>query len=798
MKKTSILHPKANKGIITLKGYPDWEERLPMLVFSALQIMVQRLSSDHNSTIGSTKYTEVSMAIGKFVIGTMSPIDLSPHKKLAVGDLFIGGFYQGGKGYVDIYRDTSYAAWNGSEPYILAVNDRFHELGVMPPLCPKELLGSTSSSPIPPVTEMVQEHGRSVIKTSDDRHTQHLLLSVQEQLPWIRSLDKLQSQGWMINEKVLKGVVAGISNFTHIVKPRPNKGSPIKVRTAFEALKKRDTKATRTKFNTETMLWNMELEVLKAQSKNVETGVIMKKAEALLDMGVFYQYVELDYRGRAYYQEPFMNFQGADLARGMFLFSEGKRITDTKWLAIHTANTFNESFDKGHFPHWCLHDYDTILDESGLDSFPVDRMAMEDKERWCVHNLQMIRDTASSGAIRSCDKPVSFLACCHEWVGYLEDPLGYLSHLPIPIDGSCNGYQHSAAISQDAVTGQLVSLTDQPIQSDLYTVAAQKLKEKMPAFFAARPLMKMHHIRKGITKRAVMTRAYSAGKSRISDAMYRDCHSEGYTTLFNISMLDCIELGSALYDLIGDICPGATETMKYLQTLAEFELGKYKVFDTQGNPVSPTDKRHLHARKQQLKKRAELSDKELDELRSISSTLLSYKNVCVRGNGVNPFITWETPTGFQVIYEAYRTSSLKVLSTIPGCSLQSGIGTSRVPGRITHVLQMPTSYPDIRKFQSGISPNFIHSMDSSHMAGIAHVWEGAFGAVHDSFSTHIADVEDLLSITKEVFVDIYDVEDPHAEIANMILQGDATIDFPLPERGSLNIQEVLTSRYFFS
>ena len=96
----------------------------------------------------------------------------------------------------------------------------------------------------------------------------------------------------------------------------------------------------------------------------------------------------------------------------------------------------------------------------------------------------------------------------------------------------------------------------------------------------------------------------------------------------------------------------------------------------------------------------------------------------------------------------------------------------------------------------GISPNFIHSMDASHMALVIDDWNGEFGAVHDSFSTHACDVEKLLAYTKRTFIEMYDVDNFYDYIRKELT--DNTDDVEQPMLGSLNIEEIEDSDYFFA
>ena len=156
----------------------------------------------------------------------------------------------------------------------------------------------------------------------------------------------------------------------------------------------------------------------------------------LRKMQQFYQYAECDYRGRIYYQQPYFNFQGSDVARGLFLFDKPRRVTakGLKWLARHTATCFNQTYvrsDQFAAP------YRSHLDAEGLDDISVDKMTLEDRERWTWDNMDMILSTF--GLDERAEKSVSFLACCIEWRKWKQNPEYFYSALPIPIDGSNNG-----------------------------------------------------------------------------------------------------------------------------------------------------------------------------------------------------------------------------------------------------------------------------------------------------------------------------------------------------------------------
>lgn len=511
--------------------------------------------------------------------------------------------------------------------------------------------------------------------------------------PFVKALDNLQRTPWKINKVILKTLRNNINKFI-----------------------------------------NVDSDKAKDKSKVIEMKFILAKASALVDK-VFYQAVECDYRGRVYYTESFLNFQGSDIARGLFQFGDMK-LMDPKgyrWLCIHTACSYNQSYTLEELGgiEWLETDYSEHLINEGLETISVDKMTLEDRERWTIESIGWILGLAENKEFRmEAEKPVQFLSCCLEVEGYLNNSQ-YLSSLPIPIDGSNNGWQHLAAMSKDKQAGELVSLVPQDIQKDFYVQVAKRLIERMPEWFKDKQIP-MKDIRKGITKRGSMTRAYSAGQRKISENMYYDCHAEGYTEKYGITKEDCDILSKNLILAINDTCVGPLKTMKFLQKLTDYILNSgYKSLD------------------------------------------------------------WTTPSGFPVLYEVWRQHNMVIRSTIRGFGQ---IGHSiKVPTIIPEVGRIPCR----RSFASGCSPNFVHSMDAAHMALVINSFGGNFGAIHDSFSTHASDIDRLLEHTKWQFAIMYNTDNFFYKIENMLLETREGYNIKQPEIGDLNISDIIKSDYFF-
>tara|TARA_R100000458_G_C8159021_1_gene163834 strand:- start:39 stop:734 length:696 start_codon:yes stop_codon:yes gene_type:complete len=231
--------------------------------------------------------------------------------------------------------------------------------------------------------------------------------------------------------------------------------------------------------------------------------------------------------------------------------------------------------------------------------------------------------------------------------------------------------------------------------------------------------------------------------------------------------------------------------MAYLQRLAQYEIGEYQKYDKDDNPAGP-DYKQLVKDQKALYTKKDKTDEEIEELNRLTVLMKTYKSKLIHGNGRDK-ITWVTPSGFKVIYANYTTATRKCRGTISGYKSES-----KGHKGVNHVARVPTKTPDIRGFMCGVSPNYIHSQDASHMALVIEEWNGDFGAVHDSFSTHACDVETLLMRTKQSFIEMYDKENYYDLIQQNIITDATNLDVEQPELGELDVTQIYESDYFFA
>ena len=284
------------------------------------------------------------------------------------------------------------------------------------------------------------------------------------------------------------------------------------------------------------------------RSKRLQIAKVITIAERFQPEDALYFPHTYDFRGRVYATPMFLNPQGADLAKGLLTFSEGKPLGTEKaaeWLAIQGANVFG-----------------------------YDKASLSDRVLWAHLNSEKIRLTVEAPLDMlwwtEADKPWQFLAWCYEWVGYMNEGLNYVSSLPIALDGSCNGIQHYSAMLRDEVGGKSVNLMPSETPEDIYKDVADLTVAKLRLDDST---MATKWLDWGITrkdsKRSVMVLPYGGTlfscRSFIQDTM-QDRIEAGEEDVFGEeSFKAAIFLAKIMWEAIGETVIAAREAMGWLQ-----------------------------------------------------------------------------------------------------------------------------------------------------------------------------------------------------------------------------------------
>uniref|UniRef100_A0A8C3VSD5 DNA-directed RNA polymerase n=1 Tax=Catagonus wagneri TaxID=51154 RepID=A0A8C3VSD5_9CETA len=138
-------------------------------------------------------------------------------------------------------------------------------------------------------------------------------------------------------------------------------------------------------------------------------------------------------------------------------------------------------------------------------------------------------------------------------------------------------------------------------------------------------------------------------------------------------------------------------------------------------------------------------------------------------------VEWVTPLGIPIIQPYHRDTRVTVRG-LQNLSFSSSVDTSQKPNTL--------------KQKNGFPPNFIHSLDSSHMMLTAlHCYRKGltFVSVHDCFWTHAADIAVMNQVCREQFVQLHRQPILH-DLSRFLRKRFCTFD----------LEQVKHSTYFFS
>ena len=433
----------------------------------------------------------------------------------------------------------------------------------------------------------------------------------------------------------------------------------------------------------------------------------------------FHYVYQSDFRGRKYTVSSFLTPQGPEYAKGLLLFAKGEPIeTDEQadWLAIHGANCFG-----------------------------IDKVPFEDRIKWVDDHAEQIiasaRDPLSERWWNEADDPWLFLAFCYEWSEFLEEGFGYMSRIPVQLDGSNNGLQNFSAMLRDPIGGKATNLLPSEVPMDIYQDVADLVLKKVEALAEGGERMAIQwrdsgFINRKLCKRPVMVVPY--GGTRHSCRGYvlqylKDEFTKGSPNPWAQEDFDMFLpsfwLSQVLWEAIGEIVIGARECMKWIQDCSSI--------------VAKEDR---------------------------------------------PLV-WKTPTNFVVHQEYFDFKELRITTFIDGVLVKP-------------LVRDPNTKMDTYRNRNGSAPNFVHSLDASHLTTSVHMCNKYgvtdYSMIHDSYGVHAHHVPRMAHSLREAFVEMYKENDV---ITNFRGDAEESVGLPMPDppdRGNLDIDSVIGSAYFFA
>lgn len=491
----------------------------------------------------------------------------------------------------------------------------------------------------------------------------------------------------------------------------------------------------------EMMRWRKRASVVyafnhKLMSHTRSTSEISRIANTYSKYAEFYFPHMLDFRGRMYPIPSYLQPQGNDLARGLLTFAKGVKVTKAnggvRWLAIQLASMW------------------------GHDKKPYDwRVA------WVQKNEVLFRLIAENPLDNkewmAADEPWQALAACFEWVDYLNHGEGFVSHLPVMVDGTCNGIQHLSAITRDKIAGSYVNLVPSETPQDIYKFVARELQDTLESLPDEEAKWWLNvcsfDLPRSLTKRQVMVLPY--GGTRDSFFGYtREWLNEKFPVTGEepdeereLRTKRIAFLSNHMWATVNRCVSGAMEVMEWLKKAA-------KVAAVHDQPIY-----------------------------------------------------WKVPSGFVVRHFYGLDRDVKVECMLDG-------------QRMGLVRKETTAQLSIKEQLQGIAPNFIHSLDASALVDCLCVCVeddlAAFASVHDAYGTHAANMDYLAPTLREAFVRTHEndvLEMFRAACASVLIPALVVVEgmdpldaaqkaegmLPEPLRmGDLELNDVLISDYFFA
>lgn len=536
----------------------------------------------------------------------------------------------------------------------------------------------------------------------------------------LRAVNALQNTAWAVNVRMLDTIRAISKVFsTKEIVSLYDKPKPVTPVWLEKGMKKEDMTETQQnhfrEWKRSVANWHTERKLMSSRYGRFYSAT--RTAEMFRDFPAIYFVYFADSRGRLYPMTYGLNPQGSDLGKSLLHFSAGKPVNTPdaiRWFHVQGANKWG--FDKA---------------------------TLSDRHAWVVARQDILisyaNDPIANRGWTEAGDPLQFLAWCLEYRDYVLDTDGsFVSHLPISMDGSCNGLQNLSAMFRDEIGGKATNLTANEAMEDIYRLVAEKAVIRLQAMTfddeESTRLQKLwleHGISRKVVKRSVMTTPYgvtllSATDYVLTDYLEDSDVSHPFGDDKKTLKLAARVLMKAVWPAIGDVVVKGREAMDWLKKSA--------------------------------------------------------RTVIKQASEPDPVIRWTTPSGFPASQAYFETEVHRI--------------NTRLHGPLKIRVLSETDEADSTRHASGLAPNFVHSMDASHLhltSAAASVYSIDLAMIHDDYGTHAADAQKLFDIIRRQFVIMYDMHDPIEDFVKR---------YPFltkpPTKGNLDILEVLKSDFFFS
>lgn len=345
--------------------------------------------------------------------------------------------------------------------------------------------------------------------------------------------------------------------------------------------------------------------------------------------------------------------------------------------------------------------------------FGYDKYSFEEREKFVDTHMEEVFDSAENPLDgdkwwMKGENPWQTLAACMELneAMSMPDARDYISHLPVHQDGTCNGLQHYAALGGDVEGARQVNLVPSDRPQDVYSrvlnivqgyVDADAKKGNQTAI-----LLQDKLVRK-VIKQTVMTNVYGVtfvgARAQIASQLKGKEGMEDHA-LYSSS----IYLARKVFEAVRSLFEGAHLIQDWLGETA--------------TKISKSVRLDIDA----------ASDRNGNRPDFMSSVI------------------WTTPLGLPIV-QPYREDKKTQIQT----KLQSVYLSDPYALRGVNPRKQRTAFP----------PNYIHSLDATHMllsAAECGRKGMQFASVHDSYWTHAADIDEMNKTLRDAFIRLHEVD----------------------------------------
>lgn len=390
-----------------------------------------------------------------------------------------------------------------------------------------------------------------------------------------------------------------------------------------------------------------------------------------------------------------------------------------------------------------------------------DKITFDERADFTEQNMENVRAAVEDpfGENRwwmTLDDPFQGLAVCHEIVKAVDsgDPESYECSLPVHMDGSCNGLQHYAALGRDSVGGKAVNLCKEDRPQDVYSGV-------------------MLEVIRQVAREAATDLDFDESNENLTKSE-RDLLNRNRSAKLVNGLIDRgVVKRTVMTSVYGVTYVGAR---KQIQEKIEEKL------EEKGMDVDSM----MHEIQPACGYLATVTMEVMGQLFSGARQTMNWLTACAKliAKQGQP-VAFISPIGVPVV-QPYRQSKPHTVVTL----LQTVVLVDNADDLPLHRQRQVSAFP----------PNYVHSLDSSHMLLTALEMDRRglhFSAVHDSFWTHPCDVDEMNEALRDCFIALY--QQPLLEDLKKSWETRyPSIHFPdLPARGDLDLNDVREAPYFF-